>query len=211
MMKLAEGVVERLLAVHPEAENWIKAAKETTKDPNISSTYYERALEYQPTTTLFVEFARFEVQQGEIERARAIYKLGLAYFKGDHDNVLPAGLFNSYAAFERQYGMEQDMTQVLIVKRRKEYEDVLAREPLNYDTWFDLISLEEGNSVNIAVDKVREVFERAIANIPPSTEKRHWRRYVFLWLSYAVFEETVCEDQERALAVLQAALKTLPP
>ena len=54
------------------------------------------------------------------------------------------------------------------------------------------------------------MYERAIANVPPSTEKRHWRRYVFLWLLYAIFEETVCEDQERAEGVLQAALKALP-
>ena len=213
---LAGGVVERLLAVHPEAENWIKAAKETAGDPNLSRAYYERALEHQPTTTLFVEFAKFEVQQGEIERARAVYRLGLDYFKaGDNceSAAPPAGLFNSYAAFERQYGMEQDLTRVLTVKRRREYEEALVREPLDYDTWFDLISLEEGeDSGGIAVvDKVREVFERAIANVPPSTEKRHWRRYAFLWLSYALFEETVCGERERALAVLQAALKTLPP
>ena len=39
--------------------------------------------------------------------------------------------------------MEQDMTQVLIMRRRKEYEDALSREPFNYDIWFDLVFLEE--------------------------------------------------------------------
>jgi crooked neck len=33
------------------------------------------------------------------------------------------------------------------------------------------------------------VYERAISNIPPILEKRYWRRYVYLWISYAVFEE----------------------
>ena len=55
---------------------------------------------------------------------------------------------------------------------------------------------EEGGSeeeVEKATGRVREVYERAIANFPPGDEKRHWRRYIFLWLYYAVFEE--CEAQ----------------
>jgi crooked neck len=36
---------------------------------------------------------------------------------------------------------------------------------------------------------VREVYERAIANIPPATEKKFWRRYIYLWINYALFEE----------------------
>lgn len=39
------------------------------------------------------------------------------------------------------------------------------------------------------LERAREVYERAIANVPPLKEKRYWRRYVFLWLNYAVFEE----------------------
>ena len=41
-----------------------------------------------------------------------------------------------------------------------------------------------------AVTRVREVYERAVANVPMANEKRLWRRYIFLWLYYAVFEET---------------------
>lgn len=33
------------------------------------------------------------------------------------------------------------------------------------------------------------MYERAVAQVPPSDEKRHWRRYIFLWLNYALFEE----------------------
>ena len=38
-------------------------------------------------------------------------------------------------------------------------------------------------------DAVREVYERAIANIPPAEEKRLWRRYIYLWINYALYEE----------------------
>ena len=36
-----------------------------------------------------------------------------------------------------------------------------------------------------------DVYERAIANVPPVLEKRFWRRYVYLWIYYALFEETM--------------------
>ena len=51
---------------------------------------------------------------------------------------------------------------------------------------------EEGGSkeeVDSAVARVREVYERAVAQVPPGEAKRHWRRYIFLWLNYALFEE----------------------
>lgn len=38
-------------------------------------------------------------------------------------------------------------------------------------------------------DTVRDVYERAIANIPPIQEKRHWRRYIYLWINYGLYEE----------------------
>jgi len=39
------------------------------------------------------------------------------------------------------------------------------------------------------MNRVREVYERAVAQVPPGDEKRFWRRYIFLWLDYALFEE----------------------
>ena len=33
------------------------------------------------------------------------------------------------------------------------------------------------------------MYERAVAQVPPGSEKRFWRRYIFLWLDYALFEE----------------------
>ena len=40
-----------------------------------------------------------------------------------------------------------------------------------------------------ACGRVREVYERSVAQVPPGAEKSHWRRYIFLWLNYALFEE----------------------
>jgi hypothetical protein len=86
-------------------------------------------------------------------------------------------------------------------KRRIQYEEELSHDGRNYDAWFDYARLEEGaycdvkeegatsDELDAAVGRVREVYERAVAQVPPGGEKRHWRRYIFLWLDYALFEE----------------------
>lgn len=58
--------------------------------------------------------------------------------------------------------------------------------PHNYDAWFDYLRLVENDA---DADTVREVYERAIANMPPIQEKRHWKRYIYLWINYALYEE----------------------
>lgn len=77
----------------------------------------------------------------------------------------------------------------------------------NYDVWFDYAQLEKSYGTH---DKVRDVFERAIAQIPPDSEKRFWRRYIYLWINYAIFEEMDAQDLERAEAVYRTCLKVIP-
>ena len=46
------------------------------------------------------------------------------------------------------------------------------------------------DDIESAVLRVRDVYERAVSQVPPGDLKRHWRRYIFLWLDYALFEES---------------------
>ena len=127
----------------------------------------------------------------------------------------------------------------MLGKRRIQYEDELAQDGRNYDVWFDYARLEEGAVKDLreegvtpeeeqtAIGRVREVYERAVAQVPPGTEKRHWRRYIFLWLNYALFEEietrvrcllitpvslgfNCSQDFARARQIYQTALKLVP-
>ena len=54
-----------------------------------------------------------------------------------------------------------------------------------------------------------EVYERAIANVPPVLEKRFWRRYVYLWIYYALFEETTVRTCVRACVCVCVAILLL--
>ena len=41
----------------------------------------------------------------------------------------------------------------------------VKENPLNYDAWFDYLRLVEADGDQ---EQIREVYERAIANVPPS-------------------------------------------
>ena len=152
---------------------------------------------------LFMSYAKFEARLKELERARAIYKFALDRMPRSKS----VNLHKAFTTFEKQYGDRDGIEDVILSKRRVHYEEQVKENPKNYDAWIDFARLEEtsGNT-----DRVRDVYERAIAQIPPTQEKRHWRRYIYLWLFYAVYEETVSQDIERTRQIYQECIRLLP-
>ena len=61
-----------------------------------------------------------------------------------------------------------------------------------------LISLGEGD-----VEMVRETYERAVANVPLSKDNHFWRRYIYLWINYSVYEELETQDIQRTIEVME--------
>ncbi|KAJ3290035.1 Crooked neck-like protein 1 [Borealophlyctis nickersoniae] len=208
-MDRAREIYRRFVSVHPQPKNWLKWAKfeESLGRIDNARQIYQECLETLGEEfidqNVYVSFAKFETRQKEIERARCIYKYALEKLpKGQTEN-----LYNVYTQFEKQYGEKQGIEDVIIGKRRVKYEEELGRNSKNYDVWFDYIRLEEvaGNEA-----KIRDVYERAIAEVPPIAEKRFWRRYIYLWIFYAVWEETVAKDYDRAKEVYTQCLKLVP-
>lgn len=207
----ARRIFERMLILHPSSAGWSRWAtfeEEEAKDVGAARAVWERALdaleEDKREPSLFIEFARFEVRQGEIERARAIYRAALSLFP----KSAAEGLYHSYAAFEKQHGTPETIQDVVLTKRRAAYEAQLAASPHDYDAWLAYARLEE--TAGGDPDTVRDVYERGIAQVPPVLEKRFWRRYIYLWLHYALYEEAVAGDMERTAAVYRTALSLIP-
>ncbi|KAF2428912.1 pre-mRNA-splicing factor CLF1 [Tothia fuscella] len=205
----ARELFERFTMVHPEPSNWLKwtrfESEHGTSDlvRDVFTNAVETLGEDFMSEKIFIEYARFEARLKEYERARAIYKFALDRMprsKSEH-------LHKSYTTFEKQFGDQEGVEDVVLAKRRVRYEDELKQNPKNYDTWIDLARLEETGG---DWDRVRDAYERAIAQIPPSNEKRHWRRYLYLFLFYATWEELTTRDFERVAAIYQAAIKLIP-
>ncbi|GJU78442.1 crooked neck-like protein 1 [Tanacetum coccineum] len=205
----ARGIYERFVQCLPKVGAWIRFAKFEMKNGEIARARncYERAVDKladdEEAETLFVAFAEFEEKCKETERARCIYKFAL-----DH---IPKGraedLYRKFVAFEKQYGDREGIEDAIVGKRRFQYEEEVRKNPLNYDSWFDHIRLEEsvGNK-----QRIREVYERAIANVPPADEKRYWQRYIYLWINYALYEELDAQDVPRTRDVYSECLKLIP-
>merc|ERR1711971_982315 len=205
----AREIFERFVYVHPEIKNWLKYAKFEQRNGFLNSSrgIYERAIDFfgeeYMDENLFIGFAQFEESQKEHERARVIYKYALDKMPKEKT----ADLYKAYTIHEKKFGEKVGIESVIMKKRRLQYEEEIAEDPMNFDAWFDLIRLVENEG---DVEVIRETYERAIANVPPSKEKRYWRRYVYLWINYAIYEELEAKDIDRAREVYNASLNIIP-
>ncbi|EEQ90380.1 NineTeen Complex (NTC) component [Blastomyces dermatitidis] len=203
------AIFERFTVVHPEPKNWIKWARfeEEYGTSDLVREVYGLAIETLGEDfmdeKLFIAYARYEAKLKEFERARAIYKYALDRLPRSKSMAL----HKAYTTFEKQFGDRDGVEDVILAKRRVQYEEQIKENPKNYDIWFDFVRLEETSG---DVDRVRDVYERAIAQIPPSQEKRHWRRYIYLWIFYALWEELETKDMERARQIYQECIKLIP-
>ncbi|KAI9030822.1 hypothetical protein CLU79DRAFT_357676 [Phycomyces nitens] len=205
----ARSIYERFVSIHPEPKNWIKWAKFEEEHNNLVKCreIYTEAVQYlgdeKMDQKVLVAFAKFEIKLKEFERARVIFKYGLDRLPKSKSE----SLYNQYTNFEKQYGDKEGIENVVVGKRRVQYEEEIEANPKNYDIWFDYAKLEE--SVGDPT-RVREIYERAISQVPPAQEKRYWRRYIYLWINYALYEELETEDVNRTREIYKECIKLIP-
>jgi crooked neck len=206
---LGQKVFERYVSCHPGSESILRLCKFEEKHNNLARCRagFEKGVEILGEESLdekfYIRFAQFEERQKETERARMIYKLALDKLPKTESN----DLYRKYVAFEKQHGDREEIEDVVVNKRRAQYENAIKDNPKNYDVWFDYARLEENAD---DPERVREVYERAVAEAPPIKQKRYWRRYIYLWLNYAIYEETEAKDPVRARKVYDAAILVVP-
>ncbi|KAK9466330.1 hypothetical protein V1512DRAFT_247984 [Lipomyces arxii] len=211
--KRARTIFERFTFIHPQAENWIKWAKfedDYGTLENVREVYSAAVETLQAAGDEFVDekllgaWAKWEARHKNFDKARELYKHGLDTLS----RAKSMWLYREYAAFEKQYGEQAEIEDVVFKKRRVQYEEKVSENPKDYDTWFAYLSMAQKSTSSVS--DVRDLYERAIANVPPTQEKRHWRRYIFLWIKYAIYEELVTKDFDQAREVYKACLSLIP-
>ncbi|KAK7422195.1 NineTeen Complex (NTC) component [Neonectria punicea] len=205
----AREIFRAFTMVHPEPRNWIKWAKFEeeygTSDlvREVFGTAVETLGDEFVDEKLFIAYARFEAKLKEYERCRAIYKYALDRLPRSKAMIL----HKAYTTFEKQFGDKDGVEDVILSKRRVYYEEQVRENPKNYDAWFDYAKLEESSQ---DVDRIRDVYERAVAQVPPTQEKRHWRRYIYLWIFYAIWEEMEGREAQRTRQIYNTCLGLIP-
>ena len=232
----ARDIMKRYANTYPSSRAFLRFAKWAefeAKDYDLTRTVYESALvELEPEEShqarVFARFAAFEERQGEYERARVIYKHAIKLFHLGQEYKAPVEegedeipkwelekreeLYKAYIAFEKKRGDQSGIEDIVVQGQRAQYEKRVTDDPTDYDAWFEYAKMEEEYEKQSSQNsgKVREIYERAIANIPPSQDKQHWKRYIFLWIYYALYEELQCQDLYRASKVYDACLDVIP-
>lgn len=192
-LPMARSIMERYVNAYPSSRSFLKFAKWAeyeAKDVDLAREIFESTLaELEPeeiNARVFKQFSSFEERQGEYERARVIYKHAVNLLKLGED-ITPDNfeeeevskaeiekrneLYKSYIAFEKKHGDQEAIESVIFANQRAEYVKKTTEDPLDYDSWFEYAKLEEEHGDHSAV---RDVYEKAVANIPPSEEKQHW-------------------------------------
>ncbi|CAN8062414.1 unnamed protein product [Agarophyton chilense] len=205
----ARMVYELLINAHPTSHSYIKYAKFEERHEQLAHArhVYERGSERLPSTQItsgfFLSFAKFEERRKQVKRARAIYLYATTKFSESES----PGLHQAFTNFEKQHGDREALDKLLSSKKRSKYEAALAENPTDYDTWFDLLQLEEFTS---STEHVRKTYERAVAHLPPVATKPSWSRYVYLWVSYAIWEELSCDDLQTSINVYKRCMALVP-
>lgn len=130
---------------HPEVKNWIKYAKFEERNGYIigARQVFERAVDFygddHMDERLFISFAKFEEGQKEHERATAIYKFALEHMSKDKASEL----YKAYTIHQKKFGERDAIEDVIVSKRKFQYEQEIKENPSNYDAWFDYLRLLE--------------------------------------------------------------------
>uniref|UniRef100_A0A8C4QX75 Crooked neck pre-mRNA splicing factor 1 n=1 Tax=Eptatretus burgeri TaxID=7764 RepID=A0A8C4QX75_EPTBU len=213
--------------------NWIKYAQweDSLKEIQRARSIYERALDVDHrNVTLWLKYAEMEMKNRQVNHARNIWdravtilpRVNQFWYKYTYMEEMLSNVAGARQVFERWMEWQPDEqawhSYINFELRYKEVDwdrtwkiyltlCLVQANPHNYDAWFDYLRLMESDGEPNAV---REIYERAVASIPLLSEKRHWRRYIYLWINYALYEELEAKDIDRTRQVYQACLELIP-
>ncbi len=202
------NVLYDYMNVKNSSQSYIKVAKFEEKHHNIKNArnIYEKGIQNLGNEALkekyFMEYIKFEMKYKNYDKCRELFKFALENIKEDKNK-----LSEFYEKFEKMYGTKETLDEMIINKRKLYYENELEKNNMNYDFWFDYLKLEEDYGTK---ESIRELYEKAISNVPPINEKKYWRRYIYLWINYAFYEELINKDIERAGEIYKNVLNLIP-
>ncbi|KAI8002533.1 Crooked neck-like protein 1 [Camellia lanceoleosa] len=191
-MASVRQIFKRWMQWAPNQQGWLSYIRFELhyKEIERAQLIFNKFVQCHCKASVWIKYSKFEVKNGETARARTCFERGTKKMIDNGKKV--EELLVAFVEYEEQskeidkarciYSFTIDRIEdVIYGKKRFEYEEH-RKNPWNYDLRFDYIRLEESMGCK---EKTREVYERAIANVPPVEEKRYWQRYIYLWINYA--------------------------
>jgi len=229
----------------PELFLAFTAFEESQKEYERARVIYKYALEHVPSVqaeSLYERYAAFEKQYGTTtDTEQVVIAKRRFYFEEElKKNPFNYDMWFDFARMEERVVLDlaAALPDDVVETMRRQLEDEARLQMLNSSsnqmttdpqpTVGPAKGTSEYEDLRLQVlakqnptlhNRVREVYERAIAQVPaPSnpqkgyvpTDKRNWRRYIYLWVNYAVYEELVAGDMDRARQVMKTCLDLIP-
>ena len=220
---LARAVYERAMQELDERDHteyfFISFAsfEERAKEAERARVIYKYALDVLPKSAaaeIYKKYVQFEKQHGD---RRGIEDVVASKKRFQYEEAIKSDpyLYDTWFDYVRTRGWARTTpADPRVHSARPAPPHALTSFPLGCSLHTSQVKLEEEHLSDEhdepSLSRVRDVYERAIANVPPAPDKRLWRRYIYLWLRYAVFEELVAGDVGRARAVLTECRRLVP-
>lgn len=207
----ARAVMESYLVVHPKITSFLKFAQweEQHRMYDRARSAFLKAMEILPEEHLnenfFLKFAKFE------ERCKNFHLVEQLCLHGIAKNQQPSSsplLTSYYIGFQKRNGNSQQIENIVLDQRRKDYHLLLQQtSEYDYDIWLNLIRLEESTG---DYQNILKIYEQFITKVPPVQTKRSWKRYFYIFLNYAIYEELTNNNEENARNILHKLLSLVP-
>lgn len=159
----------------------------------------------------------WEASVNETDRSRAIFHLllsndsknGIKIFDKQREQI-----YNAYTDFEKIHGNRDTIESSILLKRKLKYKQDLLENPQDYDKWWALLNLlgSEPFHKNSNREEISLTYENAVGRAPneASSKSTVWKRYIFLWIRYALFEEFELLNIESARSIWNRCIKVIP-
>lgn len=160
----------------------------------------------QPVDELISKWTNWETSLGEYQRGREIYRIML-----DETNNLSQderiAIYSSFTKFEKLYGDSSTIAVSIATKKKIAFQQTLAQNPYDHDTWWEYINLLLQQPNNSPKDQ----FEEAVSKVPHDKYKSiRWKRYIFIWIRYCFWEEFTKKNVEAARKLWQRCVDAIP-
>lgn len=217
------NLFQKYISDHPSGNTWIKWVSfeklckiDLDQIQRIRSTFElcldtmlsdDKLKDDDNIVDLVVMWTDWEASCNEYERGEAIFTniLNNNFFFLSEPKL--NDIYKAYKTFKKVYFDQNDVESDLFIQSKLNYEHLLKEYEYDSDLWLKYINICQFNN---DLNTVKTLFKKSITYIPNDNSKTiKWKRYIFLWIKYALWEEFTNKDIMAAKKVWDDCLTLL--
>lgn len=207
-------IFEKLVTVFNDDDLWIKWTEyekkygdmvnvENVFKLGVNALYKRNKL----SAEFIIHWIRYEYANKRHDKVKQLYEFGFSSLSTEEERKLR----KFQADFKEQFGVDSEDIEVYILeKRRVGYEEKLAKNPRDYETWWTYLNLLVDSNLVVKKDDISEAFQKSVANIPSTLKQSEWIQFWYLNLRYCLYLEWEVKDVYKARDKYEELVKIIP-